>query len=163
MPTRSVCDANHVQLAYCFGGALIKPMLCSLIGAHLFPWNVHAYDPLFIDTHTYRGSNQLLQCSSLLTYGTIHLPCMMIKRIPDNKVYGASMGPTRGQQDPGGPHVSPMNLAIWDIISIFWCISVPCYIHQGDSILTSCGDGVLLLLLLLLTYLTYYIYALTRN
>ena len=32
---------------------------------------------------------------------------------PDNKVYGANMGPTWGQQDPGGPHVGPMNLAFW--------------------------------------------------
>ena len=24
------------------------------------------------------------------------------------------MGPTWGRQDPGGPHVGPMNLAIWD-------------------------------------------------
>ena len=32
---------------------------------------------------------------------------------PDNKVYGVNMGPTWGRQDPGGPHVGPMNLAIW--------------------------------------------------
>ena len=32
---------------------------------------------------------------------------------PDNKVYGAKMGPTWGRQEPGGPHVGPMNLAIW--------------------------------------------------
>ena len=30
-----------------------------------------------------------------------------------NKVYRANMGPTWGRQDPGGPHVGPMNLAIW--------------------------------------------------
>ena len=34
--------------------------------------------------------------------------------IPDSKVYGASMGPIWGRQDPGGPHVGPMNIAIWD-------------------------------------------------
>ena len=28
-------------------------------------------------------------------------------------VHGANMGPIRGRQDPGGCHVSPMNLAIW--------------------------------------------------
>ena len=33
--------------------------------------------------------------------------------IPDSKVYGASMGPNWGRQDPGGPHVGPMDLAIW--------------------------------------------------
>ena len=26
----------------------------------------------------------------------------------------ANMGPIWGQQDPGGPHIGPMNLAIWD-------------------------------------------------
>ena len=31
---------------------------------------------------------------------------------PDSKVHGAYMGPTWGQQDPGGRHVGPMNLAI---------------------------------------------------
>ena len=35
--------------------------------------------------------------------------------IPDSKVHGANMGPTWGRQDPGGPHVDPMNFAIWDI------------------------------------------------
>ena len=30
--------------------------------------------------------------------------------IPDSKVHGANMGPIWGQQDPGGPHVGPMNL-----------------------------------------------------
>ena len=34
--------------------------------------------------------------------------------IPDSKVHGATMGPNWGRQDPGGPHVGPMNLAIWD-------------------------------------------------
>ena len=33
---------------------------------------------------------------------------------PDNKVLGANMGPIWDQQDPGGPRVGPMNLAIWD-------------------------------------------------
>ena len=32
--------------------------------------------------------------------------------LTDNKVHGANMGPIRGQQDPGGPHVGPVNFAI---------------------------------------------------
>ena len=32
---------------------------------------------------------------------------------PDIKVHGANMGPIWGRQDPGGPHVGPMNFAIW--------------------------------------------------
>ena len=31
----------------------------------------------------------------------------------DSKVHGANMGPIWGRQDPGGPHVGPLNLAIW--------------------------------------------------
>ena len=32
--------------------------------------------------------------------------------LPDSKLHGANMGPTWGRQDPCGPHVGPMNLAI---------------------------------------------------
>ena len=35
-----------------------------------------------------------------------------LEMIPDSKVQGANMGPIWGRQDPGGPHVVPMNLAI---------------------------------------------------
>ena len=31
----------------------------------------------------------------------------------DSKDHGANMGPTWGWQDPVGPYVGPMNLAIW--------------------------------------------------
>ena len=31
-----------------------------------------------------------------------------------NKVHGANTGPIWGRQEPGGPHVGTMNLAIWD-------------------------------------------------
>ena len=37
-----------------------------------------------------------------------------VNNIPDSKVHGANMGPIWGRQDPGGPHVGPMNFAIWD-------------------------------------------------
>ena len=36
---------------------------------------------------------------------------------PDSMVHGASMGPIWGRQDPGGPHVVPMNFAIWELSS----------------------------------------------
>ena len=32
---------------------------------------------------------------------------------PDSKVHGANMGPIWGRRDPGGPHVGPMNFALW--------------------------------------------------
>ena len=37
---------------------------------------------------------------------------------PDTKVHGANMGPIWGQQDPGGPHIGPMNIAIWEWTAI---------------------------------------------
>ena len=35
---------------------------------------------------------------------------------PDNKIHGANMEPIWGRQDPGGPHVGPMNFAIWVVL-----------------------------------------------
>ena len=35
------------------------------------------------------------------------------RRHPESKVLGANMGPIWGRQDPGGPHVGLINLAIW--------------------------------------------------
>ena len=35
---------------------------------------------------------------------------------PDSKVPGANMGPIWGRRGPGGPHVGPRNLAIWDCL-----------------------------------------------
>ena len=34
---------------------------------------------------------------------------------PDSKVHGVNMGPIWVRQDPGGPHVGPMDFAILDI------------------------------------------------
>ena len=34
--------------------------------------------------------------------------------VPVSNVHGANMGLICGRQDPGGPHVGPMNLAIWE-------------------------------------------------
>ena len=48
-------------------------------------------------------------------YGEISAS-LLTKSIPDSKVHGANMGPIWGRQDPGGPHVDPMNFANWDVI-----------------------------------------------
>ena len=44
---------------------------------------------------------------------SLKLPSSLINTYPDSKVHGANMGPNRGRQDPGGPHIGPMNFAIW--------------------------------------------------
>ena len=37
----------------------------------------------------------------------------LLEGFPDSKIHGANMGPIWGRQDPGGPHVGPMNFVIW--------------------------------------------------
>ena len=37
-------------------------------------------------------------------------------RTPDSKVHGANTQPTWVLSFPGGPHVGPMNLAIWALL-----------------------------------------------
>ena len=43
---------------------------------------------------------------------------------PDSKVHGANMGPICGRQDLGGPHVGPMNFAIWVVAN--FSLNFPC-------------------------------------
>ena len=38
--------------------------------------------------------------------------------VPHGKVHGANMRPNWGRQDPGGPHVGPMNFVICDVMAI---------------------------------------------
>ena len=73
---------------------------------------------------------QLHECQICNIYFFQELPCASLDN-PDNpgsKVHGASMGPTWGRQDPGGPHVGPMNLAILD--SLFW---ISRYLHPHND------------------------------
>ena len=42
----------------------------------------------------------------------------MIIFFPDRKVHAANMGPIWDRQDPGGPHVGPMNFALYVNISV---------------------------------------------
>ena len=55
--------------------------------------------------------------SALYIYSLLTLPKQtywhLIITYPDSKVQGANMGPIWGRQDPGGPHVGPMNFVIW--------------------------------------------------
>ena len=56
----------------------------------------------------------LLQGIVIMRGAFLHLNRSQAKQggNPDSKVHGAKMGPIWGRQDPGGPHVGPMNLAI---------------------------------------------------
>ena len=55
-------------------------------------------------------------CSHPLVFGAslvVSLPSRSLIARFLGKVPGANMGPIWGRQDPGGPHVGPMNFAIW--------------------------------------------------
>ena len=57
------------------------------------------------------AKSHLLRVCCRLQYEPFFHP---IHNTPDNKVHEAYMGSTWGRQDPCGPHVGPMNLAISD-------------------------------------------------
>ena len=70
---------------------------------------------------------------------TLHLGVNFILHLllltyPGSKVHGANMGSIWGRQDPGGPHIGPMNFAIWVCIHIALktfiyavLLKIPCY------------------------------------
>ena len=54
---------------------------------------------------------------------------------PDSKIFGANMGPIWGRQDPGEPHVGPVNFAISEVKLFFFKYTAktrqtPSYISQ---------------------------------
>ena len=64
----------------------------------------------------------------ILTYDTnLHIN-------PDSKDHGAYMGPTWGRQDPGGRHVGPMILAIWDAE-----VSIVSIMDKIDRVILGCS------------------------
>ena len=55
----------------------------------------------------------LTSCIMVTTAGHKNTCRDDITVFPDSKVHGANMGTTWDLSAPGGPHVGPMNLAIW--------------------------------------------------
>ena len=50
---------------------------------------------------------------------------------PGSKVHGVNIGPIWDRQDPGGPHVGPMNFAIWVYMFLWIIILLPTlYVHH---------------------------------
>ena len=65
------------------------------------------------------ADDRATQAAEILTevLTSMSLDCF-VWNIPENKIHGANMGPTYGRQDPGGPHVRHVNLAIRDILRL---------------------------------------------
>ena len=74
-------------------------------------WLLHLSEWLSL-TAFFRHQVPYKLCGHHLHTGIISFP--HIGNIPDSRVHGANMGPIWGRQDPGGPHVGPINIAIWD-------------------------------------------------
>ena len=52
-------------------------------------------------------------CQTHLHQWSAYMAFTTAVHYPDSKVHGANMGPIWGRQDPGGPHIGPINFAIW--------------------------------------------------
>ena len=63
---------------------------------------------------------------------------------PNSKVHEANMGPIWGRQDPGGPHVGPMDFAIWVILNVFimMCNEIHLRVLPGVNELNVLSQGV---------------------
>ena len=53
---------------------------------------------------------------------------------PDSKVHGANVGSIWGRQDPGGPHVGPMNFAIWEHIQSYVCMDKLVHLKHSNDV-----------------------------
>ena len=80
-----------------------------------------------------RGTHSVFFQASLLWRRVINEPRNHGNNVPDSKVHGAIMGLIRGRQDTGGPHVGPMNFAIWGLQRVgglwrpgFFCVVSMC-------------------------------------
>ena len=68
-------------------------------------------------------------CPVLMLAGETHIDFTVVRvriwlftsvNFPDSKLHGANIGSIWGRQDPGGPHVGPMNFAIWVAHHCVW-------------------------------------------
>ena len=93
--------------------SLPGPMMTYFADAYILPgfnyFKLH-YDQSFDEIND-SVSSQIF----LMHYNDAIMGARASQITPDNKCHGATMGPILGRQDPGGPHVGPMNFAIWDL------------------------------------------------
>ena len=75
---------------------------------------------------------------------------MILFLYPESKAHAANMGPIWGRQDPGGPHVGPMIIAIWVytnwpilISKLFYELLLIMYISYVNNTLFSFITGII--------------------
>ena len=84
-------------------------------------WNHIDHSVLTVNTtkfcpHKYAWPSQKVALPSPQVFVMIWFLCR--KNSPDSKVHGTNMGTIWGQQDPDGPHVGPMDFAIWEVMRV---------------------------------------------
>ena len=86
-------------------------------GSHFGQW---AVGPVFIPhkIHVVIQIESIVLLGELIKWVSKHtsMTSLLPGDNPDGKVNGANMASIWGRQDPGGPHVGPMNFAIWEAI-----------------------------------------------
>ena len=77
---------------------------------------IYPYFPWLLQCHSQCNNHEGYKDNHAVLYSYISLTSRvkgsLLHSCPDSKFHGANMGPIWGRQNPGGPHVGPMNLAI---------------------------------------------------
>ena len=97
------------------GSALVQVMACGKTDDKALPESVMIY---FADENMRHRKRTTIYNYSSTQVARFNTQMLSYQYIPDSKVHGANIGPVWGQQDPDGPHVGPMNFAIWDDIPL---------------------------------------------
>ena len=99
---------------FILGGSMwiIYPCPSTLFHRH---WSNHMITTVSVQLSWIIWINRAVPCQNKTQQST---NCM--HDYPESKVHGPNMGPIWGRQDPGGPHVGPMNLAIWVYLYILY-------------------------------------------
>ena len=100
------CDIWYIHICVC--------ITCILYGGDMRHASVNWQDGKY-----QLNLNLNLNYERIASWGVCQLRTAYPRSYSDSKVHGANMGPIWGQQDPGGPHVGPVNFAIW--VCIYSC------------------------------------------
>ena len=116
---------RHNSVTFLLTGCFVLPRKCHSWWGRMWHSGVchQSYNPV-VRRNSKLEFIQYIKFNQITIAGCSTKGCFWIdgyrKRYPDNKVHGANMGPIWSRQDPGGPHVGPMNFAIWGMYTRNW-------------------------------------------
>ena len=77
------------------------------------------------------------QCIGRTCWAELFLACSSEMATLRARFTGSTWGPSGGRQDPGGPHVGPVNFAIWELLSDPSKINANYKLHKDDLAITT--------------------------